>query len=72
MRVLLVVLLSSIALPAFANGTWHGAYIGTGTVVSSCDESSATGNFISTIDWGPFDPGTYFYTSSVKCKTRVR
>lgn len=70
MKILSLVLLSGIALPAFANGTWHGAYIGKGTVVNSCAKQlkskdsaklSDTGNFVSTIDWGAFDYGTFFY-----------
>jgi len=66
MKFLSFVLSSSIAMSAFANGTWHGAYIGKGTVVNSCGKevakpASGTGSFVSTIDWGGFDLGTYFY-----------
>lgn len=68
MKTLAFVLLSGIALSAFANGTWHGAYIGKGTVTNSCDEKLESGKkaassreFVSTIYWGGFDWGTYFY-----------
>ena len=73
MKTLVFVLLSGFALSTFANGTWHGAYIGKGTVTNSCGEELESGKeprsatqaqrveFVSTIDWGAFDPGTYFY-----------
>ena len=61
MKILLVALLSGIAMSAFANGTWHGAYIGKGEVVSSCAEARGTGNFVSTISWSGFDSGNFLY-----------
>ena len=59
MKILALVMLLAMSLSAFANGTWHGAYLGKGTVTNSCDNSSE--EYVSTIDWGGFDYGTYFY-----------
>ena len=59
MKVLVGVLLLGMAVSAWANGTWHGAYIGKGTVTNSCDNTSK--EYVSTIDWAGFDLGTYFY-----------
>ena len=59
MKILVLMLLSSIAVSAFANGTWHGAYLGKGTLTNSCHNTSK--EYVSTIDWKHFDAGTYFY-----------
>lgn len=59
MKVLALILLASLAVSAFANGTWHGAYLGKGKVTNSCTNEAK--EYVSMIDWSGFDPGTYFY-----------
>lgn len=59
MKILAYVLLLGFALSAFGNGTWHGAYLGKGKVTNSCYDTSE--EYVSTISWGGFDGGTYFY-----------
>lgn len=62
MRIFAIVLLLNVALPVFANGTWHGAYIGKGTATATCGvKDFGSEKFISTMDRSDFDLGTYFY-----------
>lgn len=58
MKALLVVMLVGSATLVLANGGFHGAYLGKGTVESSCGSSK---EFTSAIQMVSYDPGTDLY-----------